>query len=274
MLDTLKETFPFIVESFQTYSGSNRIWLLFPAALIIILFLGKTEDRKLFVMTLGIEILTIFNPVFAHILIKIFSFENRYLRFFWMVLFFLTIAYAMVLLIFHFKKLSFRIFSGIVCTALILTLGSPVFIGADAPPYRQTENDAFTSDKIIELSALLHSEGYERPRVLYGGLMLVYRQYDPSVISITSRSKYRYLQSHTYEEFMENTHFPADSQLLYRVYYYEDFSVNPEDFVKSLNYFRIDYVVSSTDSLDRYLETTSLVKLGETASYRVWKTVK
>lgn len=272
MLNTLKETFPFIAESFQTYSGNNWIWLLFPAALIIILFLGKTEDKKLFVITLGIEILTVFNPLCARILIQVFSFENRYLRFFWMILFFITIAYAMVLLIFHFKKWSFRILSGIICTVLILTLGNPVFIGADAPPYHQTENDAFTPDKIIELSTLLHSEGYERPCVLYGGLMLVYRQYDPSVISITSRSKYRYLQDHTYEEFMETNHFPADSQLLYRVYYYEDFSVNPEDFVKSLNHFRVDYVVSSTESLDHYLETTSLIKLGETASYRVWKT--
>lgn len=271
MTQTIKEMYSFLAESFQIYSDNNRIWILFPIALILILFLGKKSDRKLFLATIAIEFLTIFNPFFMKFFLEIFSFENRYLRFFWMTLFFITIAYAMVLLIFHFKRVLVRILAGLLCVVFILFLGVPVFWGKEVPPYTKAENEYFTSSEILELSGIFHSEELESPTVLYGGLMLVYRQYDPSVISFLTRNVYQNMQGLSFEEFRDLDRYSKRLRELYLVYYYGDYSIRPDRFYRHLTYYDIDYVVSSSEHLDEYLSSLPVSLLGQTEHYRVWK---
>ncbi len=61
-MENLNETIQFLIQSLQTYTGNNPIWILYPVALILIWFLGKKGDRKLFIGVFVTECLTIFNP--------------------------------------------------------------------------------------------------------------------------------------------------------------------------------------------------------------------
>ena len=60
-MENLNETIQFLIQSLQTYTGNNPIWILYPVALILIWFLGKKGDRKLFIGVFVTECLTIFN---------------------------------------------------------------------------------------------------------------------------------------------------------------------------------------------------------------------
>lgn len=274
MKETGKEMLQFLAESFHTYTGGNKIWLLFPVALIVIFLFGKKEDRKLFVGVLAVEGLTVFNPLLIRFLLKVFGYDNRYLRLFWMILSFVTIAYAVNLVIFRCKKRSCRIAAGIICAALVVMLGTPVFWGENAFPYTPAKNEYFTEDEILGLANILHSEEIEKPRVLYGRIMLPYCQYDPGVRSVISRKCLLDLEGHTMEEFLELDGYSDEMKTICRVYYYGDYSVPADTFYKYVRKFRIHYVVSATAELNSYLEKTGMTFLGNSGQYSVWKVKK
>ena len=94
-MENLNETIQFLIQSLQTYTGNNPIWILYPVALILIWFLGKKGDRKLFIGVLVTECLTIFNPFVVKVLLDVFGFGTRFVRFLWIIVFFITIGYAL-----------------------------------------------------------------------------------------------------------------------------------------------------------------------------------
>lgn len=271
MIETAKEMFQFLIESFRTYSGDNNIWLLYPAALLVILILGKKEDRKLFFGVLAVECLTIFNPFFTKLLLEKFGFSNRFLRFFWMLLFYIAIAYAVTLLIFRSKKIIWRVLSAAVCLVLVVTLGTPVFWGKDAFPYEAAENSYFIGEEVLALANILHSEGKEKPKVLMNQILLSYCQYDPGIESFLSRNLLLYLEKKTMEEFLETDRYSSVYKKLMQVFYYGDYSVPVEKFCRCLKKKKIDYVVSPSEALDSYLSESGMEVLGYAGNYTVWK---
>ena len=72
-MENLNETIQFLIQSLQTYTGNNPIWILYPVALILIWFLGKKGDRKLFIGVFVTECLTIFNPFVVKVLLWIWN---------------------------------------------------------------------------------------------------------------------------------------------------------------------------------------------------------
>ena len=80
-MENLNETIQFLIQSLQTYTGNNPIWILYPVALILIWFLGKKGDRKLFIGVFVTECLTIFNPFVVKVILDVFGFGTRFVRF-------------------------------------------------------------------------------------------------------------------------------------------------------------------------------------------------
>lgn len=64
----------------------------------------KKGDRKLFIGVFVTECLTIFNPFVVKVLLDVFGFGTRFVRFLWIIVFFITIGYALTLLILHLQK--------------------------------------------------------------------------------------------------------------------------------------------------------------------------
>lgn len=274
MIQIIKEMLVVLKDAFQVYSGNNLIWILYALSLPVIFFLGKKEDRKLFIGTLLAECLTIFNPLFMKILLEKFGFENRFLRFFWMIVFYVTIAYAIVLIVFSLKKRWMRYIIGIMFVVVIIFIGNPVFYGEDTPTYNKTENDYLVSNYILTMSNILHGEGIENPKVLYDAdLIFEYRQYDPTVTSFISRSVYDKAHKVSYKKFKKWEGCNNRTKKICRVYFYEDYSLDPETFYECVKKEQIHYIVSNKAELDDYLSKTQAVLYSETAVSRIWKVV-
>ena len=272
MLETANEMFRFLIEAFRIYSGDNKIWFLYPAALIVILVFGKKEDRRLFLGVLVIECLTIFNPLFTNVLLEKFGFSNRFLRFFWMVLFYITIAYGMNLVIFRFQNTAMRIALGLICAGLVVGLGTPVFFGEEAFPYVAADNSYFIEEEVLGISNLLHSEGKEKPKVLMGRILLSYCQYDPGIVSMLDRNRLMKLERSSREEFMQTESYSETYRDIMNVFYYGDYSIPVDEYCRCLEEAGIDYVVSFREYLNTYLEKSSMMPMGSVGAYTVWKT--
>ena len=242
-MENLNETIQFLIQSLQTYTGNNPIWILYPVALILIWFLGKKGDRKLFIGVFVTECLTIFNPFVVKVLLDVFGFGTRFVRFLWIIVFFITIGYALTLLIFASAKTGVRILTGGICLVLIVTLGIPVF------------------------------RGTEEPRILRDGLLLVYRQYDPDVRSYVSRRILQKIEKTSEEKFMKEKKIKDWMKKIVAVYYYHDYSLPAEEFQSLVRGSKVDYIISATPELDEYLSGTTMYVLGQTENYRVWKVV-
>jgi hypothetical protein len=272
-LENLNETIQFLIQSLQTYTGNNPIWILYPVALILIWFLGKKGDRKLFIGVFVTECLTIFNPFVVKVLLDVFGFGTRFVRFLWIIVFFITIGYALTLLIFASAKTGVRILTGGICLVLIVTLGIPVFRGAEDFPYKKATNAYFVGQEILDLSSIIHSEGIEQPRILSDGLLLVYRQYDPDVRSYVSRRILQKIEKTSEEKFMKKKKIKDWMKKIVAVYYYHDYSLPAEEFQSLVRGSKVDYIISATPELDEYLSGTTMYVLGQTENYRVWKVV-
>ena len=265
------ENLQFLWESFLTYTEKNPIWYLYFFSLLYILFAGKKEGRKIFIYPLLAECLTIFNPVFLGVLIRKFGFGNRYLRFFWMLLFYGVIAYAGVHLISRFKNVWMQTAGFFAAAALIVYLGTPVFKGGEIPPYEKASNPQFTSEEILALSNLYHSEGLKQPHVLYDGWQLLnYRSYDPGVTSELTRARFEYMLEHDRETFLKGKA-SDEIKAIFQVHYYGDYNVPKETFFQALQTEKIDYVSATRGSgLNDYLREAGLYKVGDSGNYTVW----
>ena len=270
-MESINEVMSFLKQSVETYTGGNRIWLLYPVALVLIWILGKKEDRKLFVGAFVVECLTIFNPLLVKILVEKIGFGNRYCRLMWLLVFFVTIGYALTLLIFRFKKIWMRMIALILAVALVVVLGNPVFTGEDASPYTMAENSWFIGNDILNLSAIIHSEGIEQPKILGDGVLLAYRQYDPSVTSYLERGVMRRTDLSPKKRFMRSKKFDDQLKKIVAVYFYHDYELDASEFQKLVKDADVDYIISSTEDLNNYLNNTSMTVIGQTGIYSVWK---
>ena len=270
-MESINEVMSFLKQSVETYTGGNRIWLLYPVALVLIWILGKKEDRKLFVGAFVVECLTIFNPLLVKILVEKIGFGNRYCRLMWLLVFFVTIGYALTLLIFRFKKIWMRMVALILAVALVVVFGNPVFTGKDASPYTMAENSWFIGNDILNLSAIIHSEGIEQPKILGDGVLLAYRQYDPSVTSYLERGVMRRTDLSPKKRFMRSKKFDDQLKKIVAVYFYHDYELDASEFQKLVKDADVDYIISSTEDLNNYLNNTSMTVIGQTGIYSVWK---
>lgn len=264
----------FVLSSFQNYIWGNRIWFLYPVALVVIAVLGGRKARQIFIWPLAAQLLTIFNPLLAGTLAGKLGFASRYLRMFWMLEYYLVIGFACVLAA---KRMPQRILKAAVpllTAAAVLLLGTPVFYGKDTPSFVKAVNTQFTENEYLALGGILHADGIERPRVLLPEHVLqTYRMYDPSVKSVVNRVIYQRLA-----KFPDAASFDAGKNVkpylkkVLRVYWYNDMTVTHEQFLKASRKRKIDYYVIFRDSeLNGYFALAGLVFSGETGAYRVWR---
>ena len=269
----MRENLDFLIQSFRMFSALNPIWFIYLAALLYILFFTEKRGRLWFLLPLAIQLLTVFNPVFTGILTEKFGLAERFLRFFWMIPFFMTVGYAFVHLMWRVKKPVLQAGIGVLLTALIILVGSPVF-PSDEPQlqYIKATNSGFTDAELYFLQHYFHAEGKENPYVLYDPYLIMrYRVLDPSVRSVISRNYLMNKLSRDLEGFLTNEE-QEKYQTLFRVYYYQDLSIGPEEFRKAYDACHIDYLaVRAYPALEEFLMQGGFVMLGSTGTYEVWR---
>ncbi|MBQ8305628.1 MAG: hypothetical protein IJX90_05350 [Blautia sp.] len=260
----------FIRDAFLTYAGGNYIWILYAAALLYILLFSEKRRKMFLLLPLLALALTVFNPLLTGLFVRTQGMRNRYPRFFWMLVFYITIAYACTQLIFRLKGI-LKVAGAAAAVALICLIGKPVFLSADAPDYHPAENAAFVRSELIELNAAFHEGGHRVPRVLYGAeLMTTYRVYDPTVRSILSKKRLTQLEKCDEETFVRRHEDPDNA--IWQVFYYEDFSVDQERFQKALSDLKIHYIAPvKTSAVCSYLDEAGLQRTAETMQHYVYR---
>ncbi|MCR5160337.1 MAG: hypothetical protein K6C06_01085 [Lachnospiraceae bacterium] len=268
------ESVRFIWDSFTNYAGSSKIWLFYPIALIVIAVFDGKDGRRLFLYPLLLQILTIFNPLIVGKLVSRFGFGERYLRMFWILQYYVVIAYAGMLIVRRFRKKVWRSGAAAVLAAMLIFAGRPVFLGEDTPGYNLAENTAFVEDEYIQLSAIFHSEGKKMPRILYHPeMVLTYREYDPDVQSLITRKALEIMLSYENEQAFFKGKMKKYFKRLMRVYWYDDTNVTSSRFLRALRKRKVDYIVTISDTqLKEYFEENGLTVIGSTAHHLVWRT--
>lgn len=187
-MEQIRENVQFLLDAVRTYTQSNKIWLLLPICLLLVLIFDK-KKRSVFFWPFVIFAVGICNPLWVNILVDRFGFSNRYHRFFWMIPFYALVAYCMTRLVCVMKHKISRALMTVMMVLVIIVLGDSVFFSQEAPDYQLAVNEYGVSNDVLQLYDIFHGDNIENPIVLYDQWgVLNYRQYDPSVISYISRS--------------------------------------------------------------------------------------
>ena len=142
----------------KLFWGENLFFLLYIVGVLIVVFERKQDKRKrkiLIVYTFFVYILLICNPLFLKISFKIFfSLNEEYVRVFYLLPIFATIAYAFVLLIYKTKKKAYRLGLLLILSVTIGIIGenfiSQKFYTKPENIYKISNNALNISNMIIE----------------------------------------------------------------------------------------------------------------------------
>lgn len=267
----LAENIELLRSGFMDYSGGSLLWILYAAALIYLAFAAGKEGRKLIVWPFVIAAVTLFNPLLIRFVATKLHVIRRVPRLYWMLIYYIVIAYAAVHLIGRLKKRWMQVIAFAAAAAVIVVLGNPVFSPETGFPYRLPENQNFVSDSVVELCGIYHSEGLAEPKILYeSALMQSVRTYDPSIRSEATRDLTVNLEQKGYVK--ESIEEDIDRMTIVEVFFLENYEVPKDGFREALRARQVDYVTTRIGSgQDGYMAQCGMKIVGSTAQYHVWK---
>lgn len=178
----------YIVRTFLQYDGIAKYLILYFVALLFIIIMKDKWGKRLFIYPVIVLIATIFNPFSVGILIRMLHLSQRYYRFIWLLPMTIVISYVATELISKVKSRKVYIASIVVVALVLIFCGD---LGNRYRNYSVMENKYKVSVNTIQVSQILHRDTKKKNlMVAYpNGLVIEYRTYDPSVISLFGRDK-------------------------------------------------------------------------------------
>lgn len=176
----------YIGHTFLEYDGNAKYLILYVIALVLILMGRNKWSKRLFLYPMILIFMTIFNPLIVGFLIKYLDISARYYRFIWLLPMAMVISFVSVELISKIKNKKIYVASICAVIAVLIVFGN---VKSRFESYIVIDNKYKVSDDIIQISQIIHRDTQqENPVVAYSNLlMLEYRTYDPSVISVFGR---------------------------------------------------------------------------------------
>lgn len=271
---TDKYDWDFLGKVLAEYKGT---WIFLAAyvAMVLIYLLQKNRQlREIFVYPFLIQLLTVYNIFILDPLIPKLGLTTRYYRFLWILPVVPVIGIFSVWLL---QKVTYKAAKPVLfcfITAGIIAVGfnHRILQTEGWPSNMKLENSYKVPDEIIEVSALLHSEGVKDPVVIYGYQeILLMRGYDASIISPIGREDIINLRPYTLEEV--NQVFDSDryaEQLkLYAIYGHQ---MERAVFEKAVKALEVDYMVLEKDSnISSYTKHLGYECIGETHGRSVYR---
>ncbi len=270
----LAQNLELLRSGFMDYSGGSLLWILYAASLFYLAFAAGKDGRRLVVWPFAVAAVTLFNPLLIRFVASKLHVLRRVPRLYWLLVYYIVIAYAFVHLISRLKHRWMQAAAFAAGAAVIICLGNPVFAAETGFPYMLPENAEFTDSAVIELCRIYHSEGIAEPKVLYGSeLLQSVRTYDPSIRSEATRDLTVTLEQKGYVK--ESVEEDIDRMTIVEVFFLEDYDIPPERFLTSLDARGIDYVTARIGSgQDEYMARCRMKLVGSTPEYHVWKQEK
>lgn len=258
----------YLRQCLERYNGSTGYLVLFFAALIFIIVKGSEKEKRIFVPMSLLMIITVYNPLFPHILSIFADINSEYYRFFWMSPVIILVPYVLT-------RLIILIYSGqmkhkksiVVISIIIIFLSSKsIFSSGMSIP----ENRFKIPNELIEISEIIHEDSddeYSKAFFEFEYNMQI-RQYDPKMLLTIDREDYITAISHdfTTEEMDER----VECSILAALFRYQN--VDMGRLLDALESTKTEYIVltSSSTKIPELLDS-GLTQIAKTRGHVILK---
>jgi len=262
--------FEYLRACLERYNGSTGFLVLYFAALIYILLKGSEREKKIFIPVSVLSLLTVYNPIFPHVLSVFADINSEYYRFFWMTPVVILVPYVATKLILALTSGEIKHRKTVIILAVLVLLSASNCVlksGTKLP-----ENVYKVPNEMMEVSEIIHADcpnEYPKAFLEYEYNMQM-RQYDASMLLTIDREDYLYTISNDYTtEMIESEEFPQ-YRLLAAFIRYQDVDTNWV--IDGLELTKTEYVVLTTGSTwIPKLEEAGLTEVAKTEHHTILK---
>lgn len=258
----------YLAQCLNLYMSGCAFLLLYVLGIMYLLVKGSKEERKIFLPSAVLLVLTVYNPIAPMILDKVFDVSSEYYRFFWIAPVVILVPFVVTKLI---KEASSQKEKKVVVTFLVIVgLLSGYFLydtGIDI-----ADNIYKMPKELVEIDKIICADSdkeYKKAYFEYDYNMEI-RQYDPKMLLTIDREEYLYAVAYSYTEDMindENTPTNAILALLTR-----NQNVSADVFINALENTKTEYVVLTKGHPQTgFVTKAGLNLIGETATHNVFK---
>ena len=269
-LTVANQKLAYLRECLARYNGSTGFLVLYFAMLLFILVKGSDKEKKVFIPMSILLVVTVYNPVFPHLLTLFTKIDSEYYRFFWMTPVIVLVPYVAT-------KLILALMNGeITHKKSVIALTVAIFVLAANPMFksgmRLAENEYKVPNEMIEVSEIIHADSereYPKAFLEYEYNMQM-RQYDAKMLLTIDREDYLYAVSKEYTtQMIDDDEFPQ-YRLLAGLIRYQN--VNPEKIVDALEMTDTEYIVLTTGStMIPVLKREGLTEVATTKNHTILK---
>lgn len=268
ILNVYERGFDYLRLCLDYYSENCAFLMLFFLALVFVCIKGSETEKRIFVPSGLVLLLTVYNPVSPVILMHFFDVNSEYYRLFWIAPVVILVPYVAVRLILMADSKGGKAY--IFALVVILFVLSGNFLYSNG--YEKAENIYKMPGELIEVSEIIHRDS----DAVYPKVFLEYeynmqmRQYDPKIMLTVDREDYLYAISYDYTEEMltDDTH-PQYRMLASLI---KQKPVEEADFINALELSHTEYVVlDKQNHMTDYVKLCGLRLIGETANNNVYR---
>lgn len=247
--------------------GSKKYLLLYVISFIIILILGKKEDRQFFVVIPIINALTIWNPLLIDFIAKYLTSSVTVWRVMWLLPIETSIAYALVLLVRKTKKMQLKILGILVGIAILILCGKFVYTKENG--FALPENWEKIPQFVVEHTnyILEKSENDNKIMVMAPGEPL----HSCTMRQLSSKIELLYSRIMYFDDLITKEEIAKRAEL-YNIYQLEIPTYSQEEFNEKIKEFEIDWIIipDTKIALDEYLKDTIMKKQTNIQGYNLY----
>lgn len=243
----------FILESLRRYLMDSPVLLAFMAvymALVIGLAVkGTKRERAFFVWPGVVWLLTVFNPLVALPMIKLFNIDIRYYRYFWLLPLPILLGYYLIKLLEHCNK-PCKILVGIVVLISCVAGREYIMTHSGIP-----QNIYKVDQNVVDMAELIHSDSEKEENIVLYDITFFYdmRTYDPTVIPYITRPELEaMMDSLPTDEMLGGAVENRDSHALIMYEYFGGYDLPQELMQEVMVAENIDYIVLAKDKTAQY----------------------
>ncbi len=268
VLNVAEKGLSYLRACLDLYSENCAFLVLFFVALLFLCVKGSKEEKRIFLPSAIVLLLTVYNPVTPVLLMRFFDVNSEYYRFFCITPVAILVPYVAVRLIV--MQHSTAAMSLMALALILLFILSGNFLYANG--YQAAENVYKMPPELMEVSALIHEDAdaeYPKAFLEYEYNMQM-RQYDPKILLTIDREEYLYATSMNYTEEMIHDSEHPQYRILAALIKYQ--GVETDEFLSALEQTHTEYVVlSKANPMIAFLKEAGLHEVAQTAERSIYK---
>ena len=258
----------YLLKTLGLYTSGTGFFAMYLIAVLFVLVKGEKRDKELFLPMSVMLLVTVYNPLTAIVLDRIFDVSSEYYRLFWIAPVIILVPYVATVIMTREKKGWENVTIAVLIAAMFVIGGNYVY----AKGYDAAENIYKIPDELIEISQIIHEDSdteYVKAFFEYEYNMEI-RQYDPKMLLCVDREDYIYAVNYSYtDEMLEDENCPQNLLLALLVRNQQIFE---EDLTYALDATNTAYVVLSKGHPQAaFVKRAGLYELAETETHVIYK---